>query len=240
MAIALDLANATQNSNSSPLTWSHTCTGSNLILWVTVGYATVTTTISSVTYNGVSLTKLNSVSNAITQTVDLWYMIGPPTGANNVSIAFTGGSQVIGISTSYTGTNQSSQPDASAVNGPATATSFTQAVVTVADNCWAIFGGSHNSGSPITAGANTTVRNQAEAILQGTFVCDTNSPKTPAGTDTMTATGDNAIWMGIMASFSPVPPTNIISVSGVAQASIASVSSVTNANIKSVSGVSNT
>lgn len=43
------------------------------------------TTVASVTYGGTPLTKLNAVSDAelVTRT-EVWYLLTPPTGANNV------------------------------------------------------------------------------------------------------------------------------------------------------------
>jgi hypothetical protein len=40
-------------------------------------------------------------------------------------------------------------------------------------------------------------------LLAGLFLADTNSPKTPAGTDTMNITSSSQEYTGIMASFSP-------------------------------------
>ncbi|MHA1483605.1 MAG: hypothetical protein ACTSQA_09280 [Candidatus Heimdallarchaeaceae archaeon] len=212
MAIALDSSGSThtQTNSSNPLTFAHTCTGDNLILFVSVGWNPTQGNISSVTYNSVGLTLIDSITTT-SNGVSLWYLIAPATGGHNVVITPSTTVNMIGIATSYTGAKQTGQPDASSSNGPTSATSFSPSLTTVADNCWAIFSGSLNSGAAITAGSNTAILNQPEVAVQGTFNMHTNSPKTPAGTDTMNATcASSAQWQGIMASFAPVAAPTFI------------------------------
>lgn len=90
MAIAFDATATGSGTNSSPFTFSHTCTGSDLILIVGVntGDANKIAGTTSVTYNGVSMTELVSAqaSNAIK--ASLFYLVGPSTGSNTVSVSF--------------------------------------------------------------------------------------------------------------------------------------------------------
>jgi hypothetical protein len=63
-------------------TWSHTCTGSDLILVVLSAIYSGTGEVTGVTYNGDALTNIfdyGSVHN-----VTAWYKLGPATGAHNI------------------------------------------------------------------------------------------------------------------------------------------------------------
>lgn len=106
-AIALDSANAgaTNASASTSLSWSHTCTGSNLGLIVGIGYREVSGTRSA-TYNGVAMTSVVVDGTKDTNSVtEIFKLIAPSTGANNVvltkendistggSISFSGADQ---------------------------------------------------------------------------------------------------------------------------------------------------
>jgi hypothetical protein len=93
---------ATSNSGEgisvSSDTWSHTCSGSNRILVVGVNarglVSNTNTTVTGVTYNGVALTKIrhDSVDSGDTMRgrTELWYLIAPATGANNIVVTWTG------------------------------------------------------------------------------------------------------------------------------------------------------
>src|SRR5688500_5561977 len=101
MAIAFDAADAEEWNESGAgdtLTKAHTCTGSDLILFI--GFATyngtlVTTHASTVpTYNGVAMTKIgNGLSSNLEgnfQATEMWYLDDPATGANNIVVVMSG------------------------------------------------------------------------------------------------------------------------------------------------------
>lgn len=97
MAIAFDDAsedNGTWGTNLSSLTWSHTCTGSNRFLAVGVHiYDSAALTVSSITYNGVNLTRANGITAALegnNQNVELWYLDAPASGANDIVVTLSG------------------------------------------------------------------------------------------------------------------------------------------------------
>lgn len=96
---------------NDPVTWSHTCTGTNLVLYVFVSPSFSNTPVpTGVTYNGVAMTALPSSPT----TGDLqgdklwgWYMINPPTGAHTVSVSMSPQSQYLtAFSISYTNQDQ--------------------------------------------------------------------------------------------------------------------------------------
>lgn len=199
MAIAFDAASESFTNSATSLTWSHTCTGSDRILWVSV-MASSARNITGVTYNGVALTSLTR--SAGTQPMQLWYLIAPATGANNIVVSIDGAASFIYTSAgSYTGVEQSGQPDAQATNST-TASSVTTTLTTIADNCWTILGARGATSGNTDASTNSTERAAGAA---GTVqLYDSNGAVTPAGSFGMTITtaGSEAITTA-MASFSP-------------------------------------
>jgi hypothetical protein len=199
MAIAYDsYAIGTAGAGSS-LTYSHTCTGSDLILFVSV-FIQTSLTITGITYNGVALTSIDGQTNgASNERIELWYLIAPATGANNIVISRSGSTGALqGRSTSYTGANQSSQPDASS-KSIATSTTLTDTVTTVADNCWAVWVIRNGVGS-FSNYTGWTRRSSNSSVELG----DSNSAKTPAGNLTFTADPPSSTEVyDVMASFSP-------------------------------------
>lgn len=161
MAIAFDAAaSGATNSGVSSLTYSHTCTGSNLSLTVFVDYQAADLTITGATYNGVAMSVYfpDTLYNSARKWA-FFHLEGPSTGANNIVVSMSGTTtQRLGAcSVSHTGAAQSGQPDSS--NSDTTVrsvTSYSHSTTVVAANCWLI--GSTFSGNLPTAGAGTTIR----------------------------------------------------------------------------------
>lgn len=203
MAIAYDTSTANAfTASATSTTFSHTCTGSDLILWVGVSIRP-TRTISSVTYNGVTMTQ--SGNNSFTGAVDnyLYYLVNPATGANDVVVTQSASDTFNTCSISFTGASQSVQPDATSEVNSTTTTSFSQSVTSVADNTAAVIYGDAASGSALTAGANTTIVNQPEVLFTGAFLLRSTADKTPAGTFTLAATSASQTFGACMATIKP-------------------------------------
>lgn len=190
-------------SASSPATFSHTCTGDNRILFVAAA-SNSGQTVTGVTYAGVSMTQIGSKTDSAGPTEYLFYLIAPATGANNVIVS-TSGSNATGASVSYTGVKQSGQPDASVVGSESTTTHKTQALTSVANNCWFVATTRTGNGFTMTGDAGTVVRVQAEQVYLGAnTLWDSNSAKTPAGSYTLGVTSSSQLYGGvIMASIAP-------------------------------------
>jgi len=115
--IAYDNASDSTGSGST-LTFSHTVSGTNRILLVGVAVFDSNEAlrpVTSVTYNGVALTKIDDEDTGAgsSERAELWYLVAPATGANNVVITTTGSvTQIVGGAVSLTGVNQSSPVDA--------------------------------------------------------------------------------------------------------------------------------
>lgn len=202
MALARDTT-STSSTTGTSLTWSHTCTGSNLILFVGGRtYADSSDAITGITYNGVSMTRI-AFLNSSGPAIYLYYLINPATGANNITVTNGLSSRLLNFgAVSYTGAKQSSQPDNSNTN-TTTGTSLSTSVTTVADNCWLVAIAVDNNGTSQTAGANTTII-QAFSGTDQDMLLDSNAAKTPAGSYSLAFswTGSQPAAM-IIASIAP-------------------------------------
>lgn len=206
MAIAFDVATAGGSSTvGTTLTFAHTCTGTDRILFVMATgdnvASSATDDITGVTYAGAAMTFINKTFVAADRYRYLFYLIAPATGANNVVItSSTSGGFKSGNASSYTGVKQSAQPDANVVN-QTTGTTVTMTLTTIADNCWTVLSAGAG-GANAAAGTGSTLR--ADSTASQMF--DSNGAKTPAGSTSMTVNTSDALShpiMGVMASFSP-------------------------------------
>lgn len=211
MAIALDTTSSSGAvfPGGASVSVSHTCTGTDLILWAVVydeSFAASVTNITAVTYNGVSMTLANSTYQVGQYGCSIWYLLNPATGSHTLTATRTSVLNGFGVAgMSYTGVKQSGQPDNSAVNR--TDGNSTLSLTTVADNCWTILG--ESSGRNVTASTGTTVRQGSATQF---FTGDSNGPITPAGSYSMSTTETAGGTPGrVMVSFSPVAViTNIV------------------------------
>jgi len=216
-SIAFDAAsNSGKQSNISSYTWSHTCTGANLLLAVGVGSRDPTfpyANLTGITYNAVAMSLARSDGTNTVAISSIYYLVAPDTGANTVSVSFsTTCSDSAGGGLSYTGVKQTAQPDA--VNGATGSGVVPQTptvdLTTVADNSWVI--------SVVTTDANLTqyamsCNNTQRWNIGSGYTAyqsggsDTNGPKTPAGAQTMSwtisGTTYSKVWAISAASFAP-------------------------------------
>jgi len=213
MAIALDTATGSSNTGASSLTYSHTCTGSNLVLLVGV-YSDDGDTTTGVTFNSVALTLIAKTQNggADSSWTSLWYLVGPATGAHNVVISRSGTNSFLrGDSASYTGVSSLSSVNASN-SGSGTAATLSISATTIYNNSWVV-GFFTNRQAP-TVNSGITARNGLNGsggVLSG--IGDSNGPKTPAGSYTMIANaGGTSNMGGVIAA---VTPYSGISTSGI-------------------------
>lgn len=203
-SVAFDAtSNSGAKSSVSSYSWSHTCTGDNLLLAFGdsesqsgVGSPAGVTTV---TYNAVNLTYIRTdARNYVRSTI--YYLIAPDAGAHTVAVTLAGTvAIVVGGVVSYTGAKQSGQPDAhnGANNNNASAT---VSVTTIADNCWVFDAVAARYDWSISTCDNT----QRWQVNRNAGGSDTNAPKTPAGAQAMSWTlsgTDN--WAISAASFAP-------------------------------------
>lgn len=93
MAVALDTSSMSAGgSGGTSRTWSHTCTGSDLALFVNPWHYDGNSYISGVTYAGASMT----LSGSHNVRVSIYQKTAPATGANNVVISSSNYATVLG------------------------------------------------------------------------------------------------------------------------------------------------
>ena len=197
MAIARD-ATSGAALGTSPNAGNHTCSGSDRIL--IVGTKGSTTYASGVTYNGVAMTRITDVTSGVGEyNLSLWYLIAPASGTNSISATVSSGT-VGWTAVSYTDISQTGNPDATNSGTAASGTSHTVSVTTLTDNSWVV---GYFSSAAATLAASTGITfvvAQANNVALG----DSNGPKTPAGSYSMTVTSGSGTFAGIVAALKPV------------------------------------
>ena len=196
MALAIDAVSSSSDDGSpSSLTWSHTCTGSDRGLVVGVTWVQATT-ISSVTYNGVSMTSEGAVTSTLSSSLRLeqFSLIAPDTGANNIVVTFAAAvTGVIGGAVSYTGANQTDLTGTqvsvnNGVSSPATVDVSSASDEIVQDVVL------KNSTDTITVGASQTQRWNVDIGTNGGHNGG-GSTETGAATTTMSWTFSGVVWI---------------------------------------------
>jgi hypothetical protein len=202
---------STGGNGGTSQTFSHTCSGTNRLLFVGGFNQEASSTITGVTYDGVALAEIDN-SSQTNNSVSLWYLIAPSTGANDVVITrSTSTNALLGVAVSYTGCLQSGVPDSDNTGGASSGSSLTIGTTTVEENCW-IVGIFRNEVAVNSAGSNTTMRNSSSVSMG-----DTNGSQSPAGLHsigtTWSGSGRN---VGVVASFQPARATSTAKVLAVA------------------------
>jgi hypothetical protein len=165
---------------------------------------------TAATYNGNAMTLVTSATASGNTASSCYYIVGPSSGAHNLSMTLSGTAAAFYIAGSaYSGMGQTGQPDASHTRSSVTcSTSYSDSVTTIADNAWTILYMWNGSGG-VSAASNATLRTQTSGGQQSIF--DSNGPVTPAGSYTMGLnTTSGGFCLDIMMSFSPVatPPAS--------------------------------
>lgn len=243
MAIARDTNTALQIAGPGTTgSVSHTCTGSNLILWCLMQNENQSG-FNSITYNSVALTQAVSYNMSNGQQVSLWYLVAPATGAHTFAVDRIGTvndcqMQIV----SYTGAAQTGQPDATVSANNAVSTSLTTTLTTVADNTISVLVG-YSNGSQPAASTNSSLIASIDTDRCTAFDSTGAGPKTPAGSFSMTFSNDTSIIdASVMASFAPfvtpTGPTNVKTWDAVTQSTgVKTYEGVALASTKTVIGV---
>lgn len=233
MAIARDASTEWGTTTWTSLTFSHTCTGSNLLLFVGVRWDGWSDSITGVTYNWVAMTKIIWHNDAGNRRTYLRYLIAPATWAHNVVVSSSWSVLLNGNASSYTWCKQSWVPDASAKNSNASASSLTTSMTTVADNCWGVLVGVTN----VTQAAGTWSTQRTLSTDTAFGIYDTNGALTPAGSKSMQVTAVAWGMNTVMASFEPASTTAIKKVNSLAIASVKKINSLAIASVKKINNL---
>jgi hypothetical protein len=191
-AIAHDATTpGTEVTSGTTHTTSHTtAAGSNRLIKVVVTWDTTGgLTVSGVTYNGVALSSLAQCNTPFgSKAVQLWYLVAPATGANNVVV--TQSNTIVGMNaqiSTYTGVDQGSPVGTAACGNdfavdPATVNANSTADGLVVDGIYSQTG--------ISVGAGQTQRgNDSE-----TWVTASSEEAGTGAAVTMSWTGPTGLW----------------------------------------------
>jgi hypothetical protein len=202
IAIDATSSGAYNGGATSTLTSSFTVGTSttNRMLFVGVVGDIGSNNITGVTYAGVSMTLIGTNHNSGDRYIDLYALPNPATGTNNYTVTANDNGLIATVLESFSGVNQTVAMDATSTANVNSSTTLTTSLTTVANNDWSILI-SRGAVNAATAGASSTLR-ASNATFQ---TWDTNGPKTPAGTQSMTINNAGDTMASIMAAFSPVP-----------------------------------
>lgn len=189
---------------ASSFSWSHTCTGTNLILIVGVSYidtAGTPASVSSITYNSVGLTKVRRDVGLNSNFSEIWILVAPATGSHTILVTLTSAPTIAlgGGADSLTGAAQSGQPDAS--NGATSSSGQPSVIVTTVTNKdWILDTVTDNADdhSAVSPSGSQVARWAIELPSSGTnrgSYGSTLGPVTPAGATTMAWTGVTSAWV---------------------------------------------
>ena len=192
--------------STTSLTYSYTVgSGSNRLLVVNVVGDTSADDITSVTYNGASMTLLGKVQAPSNNRQYMYYLLNPASGAHNIVVTAGSSHYLISEAASWSDVNQSGQPDAVTTNtAPAASTSITTSLTTAASGSL-VLQGIWSFDRPAAGVGATPIVIDAAIDGAGIFV-SSGSPVSPAGNVSMTTVSDGSSSTGvIMASFAPAP-----------------------------------
>ena len=130
---AVSTYSTTGTNKVNPATVSHTVSGSNrlLLVGVTLWPSTMGDTVTSVTWNGTSLTKITHAQAGSSIRTELWKLLAPATGTYNIVVTYTRALNCTVGAISFTGVNQSDPYRAASTGtGASTSASITVASAT--------------------------------------------------------------------------------------------------------------
>lgn len=195
MAIALDAFVDVQQVTATSLTYSHTVAGDDRLLIVD---SIATVNVSGVTYNGVAMTSITSVTDDAGRIHRLWYLVAPATGANNVVITCDSSTAIRGTSASYTGVDQSSPIGNSGTETSTTSPVGPDLVTTVTDS-WGV--ASFRSDTGTQGDGTCTIR----AVANSLGYMDTNGPLGAPATESIDFTITGGTGYVVAAIIQPAP-----------------------------------
>lgn len=165
MAIAFDTTSYSGlNAGGSTHTFSHTTSGSDRYLLVHILTITAYNAVSSVTYNGSSMTLLEEgLIFDGTYYGHLYGIVNPTSGAHDVEVTFSEAVISFEVGFSYTGVNQSTPVNASDyITHAASASPTSFSLTTSVANCWLVMHATGSGGYP-SADSGTTFRDAYSA-----------------------------------------------------------------------------
>ncbi len=197
--------------------WSHSCSGSNVVLVVgtTISNSLVSNvTVTNITYGGSTLTKVFGVgqTGSSDARIDLWYLKAPLTGTNTIDVTLSAAARVAAGAMCFTDVDQATPISASNTSsGTGSALSVTVAAGSSSDIVVDIASAIYDSGLPtLTVDASQT---QLWNTNSGIYVRGASSYKAgTAGNVTMNWTQSKTrAWRAgaiVLKGITNNPPTN--------------------------------
>jgi hypothetical protein len=173
MAIAVDATSEHFTAAGTTDTSSHTCTGTDRALIVSIFKYGGGDSVTGVTYAGVSMTQLGKVSSDASGYTYLYGLANPASGANNIVCTSSSSVQWFITAASYTGVDQTTPFPDTGVATSSTNSSFSISMTTTVDQSWLVMAGRSPSKAP-TAGSGTVVRKLNVASGDAGWTLDSN------------------------------------------------------------------
>lgn len=205
MAIATDSTSfiASAGNTNTGGSWNHTIVGSNALLLVGFNYGANSTAVTSVSYNGSAMTRINSVNwpGGVVGTADLWYIANPTVGTHSITVAFGSTVSWNAVASAYTGAILTGIPDSSNTFS-ATTSAPSMSTTVVASNCWTVGVLNSQGGTAFTPNAGTTVRVD-RMVADTTVFLDSNGTVSTGSQSLSGSQGSSLQYRGVIASIAP-------------------------------------
>jgi len=173
--------------------------------------------LSSITYNGASLTKLTDFTPAITdgneQIVKVFWLSNPSSGSNTLDCTVSAGNTSPISMISYTGLDTTTQPENSSNkftnNGLANTQEATlsNSVSTSTNNAWTVLFAVISTGTQTVTASTGTLRTATGVTIYSNSagIIDTNAPISPTGSSTLVngISSGSAYMSNVMYSLKP-------------------------------------
>ena len=128
MSVTVDAVTNGVFTNGTTVTFAHTVSGADRELQVSVHVHTQP--VTSVTYNGVSLSLLRQeVESSQGTNTEVWHLIAPPTGTHNVVVVIANSNNFGVVAISLNGVNQTS-PTGTIVSGNYPGSGISESLIT--------------------------------------------------------------------------------------------------------------
>ena len=205
--MALSTGNVTSDGGyrTGGRTFSHNSNGTLLLVSQHIRYGTGTSAATAITYNGVGLTKLAN-QNSTSDSVHLWYLKSPASGANNVVATFAGEGAMVFTAVSVIDADLvTTFGTVAKAGGTSTAPSATASSAS-GEMVLAFVGHSYAGGAAtLTVGASQTEIANAESGSTGLYGRSAVSWEAGAASVTMSWTAStSSVWALVSVPVKPV------------------------------------
>lgn len=181
MAITIDNTSVKSDVVSvvTSTSFSHTVSGSDRVLIVYVYQNNTKNNPSSVTYNGKSLTMIQSVAPIKSDNLNnsIWYLIAPDTGSNTVAVSFGASTYARVVATSFNGANDVKNGTSNNIYSGYNSISLT--IPSSMDNVCIMLCGTGNGSQSPTSGAGQTDEYNSGNVSFATVVASHKTSSSP-------------------------------------------------------------